>query len=245
MQHPKTECAGSFCLCDDAAAPKLPPGQEESLFTFPTVTSCIISLVLPWLLQAAELLGQADENKGATQYCLVKNQPTNQHGNNLALLSFEQPFITLVPFPRTVSTEAFKSCSFTFPGNQLSSGAGWLSVCGGTKILGREIEGQITGDFYFGFGLFGFCYFSRDWSKALRSQTEMPAVPLEASGTFPMTLVGFESAPERVFQTIGIFQVTPWFLPCTTRPACHLHIFAFVQQVKVWGFFLLSETICC
>lgn len=44
-----------------------------------------------------------------------------EQGNNLALLSFEQPFITLVPFPRTLSTEAFKSCRFTSPGNQLSS----------------------------------------------------------------------------------------------------------------------------
>lgn len=77
VQHPKPECIGSFCLCDDAAAPKLPPGQEESSFTFPTVASCIISLFVPRLLQAAKLLGQADEKKGATQFCLVKNQPTN------------------------------------------------------------------------------------------------------------------------------------------------------------------------
>lgn len=117
--------------------------------------------------------------------------------------------------------------------------AGWLSVCGGTKILGREHEGQITGDFYFVFVLFGFCYYSRDWSKALRSQTEMPAVPLEASGIFPMMSVGFESAPECVFQMIGIFQVTPWFLPCTTRPACHLH--TCVQYTGLGFFFALRN----
>lgn len=29
-------------------------------------------------------------------------------------------------------------------------------------MVGRELKGQTTGDFYFGFGLFGFCYFSRD-----------------------------------------------------------------------------------
>lgn len=178
------------------------------------------------------------------------------------ILNFEQPFLNLVPFPeslvRTLSIEIFKRCNLNSPvktNSLLVVGAGCLQTCGETKIVERELKGQITGDFFFSFGLLGFCYFSRDWPKALGSQTEssntasgvMPAATLEATDIFPRTSVGFESAPECVFQMMVIFRVTPWFLPCTNRPTCHTYLPVFNIQVWVglFFFFLLSETICC
>lgn len=124
------------------------------------VKTCIVSLVLPQQLQAVKFLGQLDKNKGAIQFCHVKktkpNQQTNQQVNNLALLSFEQPFLSLVPFPeslvRTVSVEIFKRCNLNSPvktNSLLVVGAGCLQICGENKIVERELEGQITGDFFF------------------------------------------------------------------------------------------------
>lgn len=143
---------------DGATVPKLPSGREESSIIFATVKTCIVSLVLPQQLQAVKFLGQFDKNKGAIQFCHVKKKKTqtNQQANNLAFLSFEQPFLSLVPFPkslvRTVSIEIFKRCNLNSPVKTnplLVVGAGCLQICGETKIVERELEGQITGDFFF------------------------------------------------------------------------------------------------
>lgn len=74
----------------------------------------------------------------------------------MALLSFEQPFLSLVPFReslvRTPSIEIFKRCILDSPvktSSLLVVGAGCLQTCGETKIVERELVGQTTGDFFF------------------------------------------------------------------------------------------------
>lgn len=76
----------------------------------------------------------------------------------MALLSFEQPFLSLVPFReslvRTLSIGIFKRCILDSPvktSSLLVVGAGCLQTCGETKIVERELVGQTTGDFFFFF----------------------------------------------------------------------------------------------
>lgn len=165
---------------------------------------------------------------------------TNQHTNNLASLSFEQPFLDLVPFPesldRTVSVQIFKRCSPNSPvktNSPLVVGAGWLQICGETEIVEREFEGQITGDFSLLVGL-GSVPCAGAGGSSDAGGGEVPGAASGATGIFP-TWAAFESGPGRVFQTTVIFRVTPWFLPCTTDllvTSTYLPVF----NIQVWVF---------
>lgn len=94
-------------------------------------------------------------------------------------------------------------------------GAGCLQTCGETKIVERELEGQITGDFFFFFFLL-VCLDSVTFPgtdpKPLEVRWEAQTLVVGKCLLLPWkptASVGFESAPECVFQMTVIFRVTP------------------------------------
>lgn len=175
----------------------------------------------------------------------------------MALLSFEQPFLSLVPFReslvRTLSIGIFKRCILDSPvktSSLLVVGAGCLQTCGETKIVERELVGQTTGDFFFffPFGLLWFYYFARDWPKGLGSPMEssttssrgMPVARLEATSIFPASSVSFVSVPGNVFQLILILKWHLDFFPVQTDLlVTYTYLPVFNIQVCVFLFIVL------
>lgn len=188
-----------------------------------------------------------------------KPNQSNQQANNSALQSFEQPFWSLVPFPEprvgTVSAEISKRRNLNSPVKpNSSSGRCRLFTRWRRNATGRrELEGRITGDFSFSFGLLGFCSLGTE-PKPLAvgrgAQTlpavgkQTPAATSAAAGIFPAASAGFEPALAALSRWQQISERPLDFFPVPTDllvTYTHLPVF----NIQVWGFYLLSGTICC
>lgn len=187
-----------------------------------------------------------------------KPNQTNHQANNLALRSFEQPFWSLVPFPEprvgTVSAEISKRRNLNSPVKpNSSSGRCRLFTRWRRNATGRrELQGRITGDFSFPFGLLGFCSLGTEpkplavgrgaqTPPAAGKRLPRPRPPRASSQQRRRGL----SQPQPCFPSGSKFQSdTLIFFPVPTDllvTYTHLPVF----NIQVWGFYLLSGTICC